>query len=73
MHKGLPTNLRLLFGENQPPGIIVLDDLQSEIENNLEVQQLFTKNAHHLNLTSIFNRSFHRKNMPPSCVFNFLS
>ena len=33
MHKGLPTNVKSLFGENQSPGIIVLDDLQSEIEN----------------------------------------
>ena len=27
MHKGLPSNVRLLFGEIQPPGIIVLDDV----------------------------------------------
>ena len=53
MHQGLPTNVRSLFGQNNNPGIIVLDDLQSELENNLEVQQLLTKNAHHLNLTSI--------------------
>ena len=38
IHKGLPTKIRSLFGENQPPGIIVLDNLQSEIENNLEIQ-----------------------------------
>ena len=42
-----------LFGQDHSTGIIVIDDLQSELENNLEVQQLLTKNAHHMNLTSI--------------------
>ena len=41
MHKGLPTNVKSLFGENQSPGIIVLDDLQSEIENTDEKRSPF--------------------------------
>ena len=53
LHKGLPENIKLLFKEDERPGIIVLDDLQSEIENNVETQHLLTKNAHHLNLSSI--------------------
>ena len=53
LHKGLPDNIKFLFKEDERPGIIILDDLQSEIENNVETQQLLTKNAHHLNLSSI--------------------
>ena len=76
MHKGIPESVKSLFGEDKFPAIVVLDDLQSEIENSLETQQLLTKNAHHLNLTSIviFQSLF-----PPgkyamllSCIVNFL-
>ena len=38
MHKGIPENVKSLFGEDKSPAIIVLDDLQSEIENSLETQ-----------------------------------
>ena len=42
MHKGIPENVKSLFGEDKFPAVIVLDDLQSEIENSLETQQLKT-------------------------------
>ena len=54
MHRGMPTNIRSLFGENQSPSIIVLDDLQSEIENSLKVQNLLTKNASIVIYQSLF-------------------
>lgn len=53
-HKGLPTQSDL---ENLSDGsfhIVVLDDLMEQIVKSQNMQQLFTKYCHHLNLTAIF-------------------
>ena len=39
---------------NVKPDLIVLDDLMNEIKNNLGVKNLFTKTAHHSNISVIY-------------------
>lgn len=54
-HRGVPSEECIRsFGCSKEHGIVILDDLMSEISGNNNVQSLFTRGSHHLNLTVIW-------------------
>lgn len=53
-HKGLPSQNDLEALADKRFHIVVLDDLMEHIVKSQEMQQLFTKYCHHLNLSAIF-------------------
>lgn len=50
-HKGLPEDIHELFENDGKPAIVVLDDLMAELIESKEMQDLVTKNSHHLNIS----------------------
>ena len=48
---GLPTNFEI---EHFKPNLIIIDDLMTELANNKNLTNLFTKGSHHLNISIIF-------------------
>ena len=52
-HKGLPLQEDIDNLYNGEFHIIVLDDLMEKIVESIEMQELFTKNCHHRNMTAI--------------------
>ena len=54
-HKGVPSESFITeFANPEEHKIVILDDLMGEIANDVNVQSLFTKGSHHLNLTVIW-------------------
>lgn len=54
-HEGVPTSKVIEeLTENKSHNIVVLDDLMSEVVKNGEIELLFTRGAHHKNLTIIY-------------------
>jgi hypothetical protein len=54
-HEGLPTLEEIdSFISNNEHNIIVLDDLMNECVKSLEIELLFTRGAHHKNLTIVY-------------------
>jgi hypothetical protein len=54
-NKGLPTISQIeSISAEKKHSIVVLDDLMSEVVKNSEIEHLFTRGAHHKNLSIIF-------------------
>lgn len=51
--EGFPEDLKATIDPNEN-NLIVLDDLMSEVSNDVQVANLFTKGSHHMNLSVIF-------------------
>ena len=52
--EGLPSRTDIEALSKQGSGLIVLDDLMSEVTNSNEMQRLFTQYSHHQNISVIF-------------------
>ena len=53
-YKGIPTEETIASFADGEHNIIILDDLMDEVVKNLQVQQLFMRGSHHMNLTIIY-------------------
>lgn len=49
---GLPESFDVFYGAGH--NLVVIDDLQDEVSNNKNVEQLFTRESHHRNLSVVY-------------------
>ena len=49
---GLPESFNRFYGPHH--NLVVIDDLQDEVSNNKSVEQLFTRESHHRNLSVVY-------------------
>ena len=49
---GLPDSFNTLHGSNH--NLVIIDDLQDEVANNKAVEQLFTRESHHRNISVVY-------------------
>lgn len=53
-HEGMPTKEEIEDLNDGKFHILILDDMMEHIVKSQEMQQLFTKNCHHMNISAIF-------------------
>lgn len=77
-HEGLPTSNTIKEFADNKHNIIILDDLMSDCVKNKDVELLFTRGAHHMNLTilylnqNMFCQGKHARNIALNCHYMVL-